>query len=200
MTQPLEHFDIYPKNHLINTTMKKHLLLLMTFGLLCTCSDDDVTFSETTTMRINHYKNTAIALEPVLTLLVQNGDNIETESWNNFYSTIEGFDYVPGYIYDLSVRIDQFGNPAADDGSFKYTLLEIIAKQEVPAETEFDINLKFNDYVFMTTDSGYQILNQIDIDCNTLCDTLDAQLENQDIVVGTFTRLSTNEIKLIELQ
>ncbi|WP_246288434.1 DUF4377 domain-containing protein [Winogradskyella costae] len=180
--------------------MKKHLLLLMTFGLLCTCSDDDVTFSETTTMRINHYKNTAIALEPVLTLLVQNGDNIETESWNNFYSTIEGFDYVPGYIYDLSVRIDQFGNPAADDGSFKYTLLEIIAKQEVPAETEFDINLKFNDYVFMTTDSGYQILNQIDIDCNTLCDTLDAQLENQDIVVGTFTRLSTNEIKLIELQ
>ena len=200
MTQPLEHFDIYPKNHLINTTMKKHLLLLMTFGLLCACSDDDVTFSETTTMRINHYKNTAIALEPVLTLLVQNGDNIETESWNNFYSTIEGFDYVPGYIYDLSVRIDQFGNPAADDGSFKYTLLEIIAKQEVPAETEFDINLKFNDYVFMTTDSGYQILNQIDIDCNTLCDTLDAQLENQDIVVGTFTRLSTNEIKLIELQ
>ncbi|MBU2930280.1 DUF4377 domain-containing protein [Winogradskyella psychrotolerans] len=180
--------------------MKKHLLLVMTIGLLCACSDDDVTASEITTMRINHYQNTAVGLEPVLTLLVQYGDTFGTESWNNFSSFIEGFDYVPGYIYDLSVRIDQIGNPAADAGSYKYTLLEVIAAQEIPAETEFDINLKLNDNVFVTTDSGYQLLNQIDIDCNTLCEALEALLENQDIVIGTFTRLGTNEIQLVELE
>lgn len=172
----------------------------MTIGLLYACSNDDVTFSETTTMRINHYKNTAIALEPVITLLVQYDDNIGTESWNNFYATIEGFDYVPGYIYDLSVRIDQFGNPAADDGSFKYTLLEVISVQEVAAETEFELNLKSNNNVFVTTDSGYQLLNQIDIDCNTLCDALDALLENQDVVVGTFKHLDNDVIQLIALE
>ncbi|WP_178983937.1 DUF4377 domain-containing protein [Winogradskyella helgolandensis] len=180
--------------------MKKYLLLVMTIGLLCACSDDDVTASEITTMRINHYQNTAIALEPVLTLLVQYGDSFGTESWNNLYSSIEGFDYAPGYIYDLSVRIDQIGNPAADAGSYKYTLVEVLAAQEIPAETEFDINLKLNDNVFVTTDSGYQLLNQIDIDCNTLCDTLDELLENQDIVVGTFKHSANNIIQLIALE
>ena len=180
--------------------MKKHLLLLLTIGLLCTCSDDDVTSSETRTMRINHYQNTAIALEPVITLLVQFDDDIGTDNWNNFYATIEGFTYVPGSIYDLSVRFDQFGNPAADDGSFKQTLLEVIAVQDVPNDTEFDINLKLDDNVFVTTDSGYQLLNQINIDCNTLCDDLDLRLEQQDIVVGTFTRLGTNDIQLIGLE
>ncbi|WP_179336542.1 DUF4377 domain-containing protein [Winogradskyella ludwigii] len=180
--------------------MKKHLLLLMAIGILCACSNDDVTFSEITTMRINHYQNTAIALEPVLTLLVQYDDNIGTNSWNNFYATIEGFNYVPGHIYDLSVRVDQFGNPAADDGSFKNTLLEVISVQDVPAETEFELNLKLNDNVFITTDSGYQLLNQIDIDCNTLCDTLDLLLENQDIIVGTFKHLDNDSIQLIELE
>ncbi|MDD3722927.1 MAG: hypothetical protein PHW92_10665 [Lutibacter sp.] len=43
-------------------------------------------------------------------------------------------------------------------------------------------------------------MNQIEIDCNNLCDSLDAKLENQDFVVGTFTRLQSDEIKLIELE
>lgn len=180
--------------------MKKHLLLLITIGILCSCSNDDVTASEITTIRINHYQNTAIALEPVLAFLVQYETNIGTNSWNNLYTTIEGFDYVPGTIYDLSVRIDQIGNPAADDGSFKYTLLDVISVQEVDNETLFDINLKINGQSFITTDSGYQLLNQIDIDCNSLCDALDTTLESQDFVVGRFKRLGTNEIQLIEIE
>lgn len=172
----------------------------MTISLLWSCSDDDITSSRTTTMRINHYQNTAMALDPVLSLLVQYDDDIGTENWNNLYATIDGFDYVPGYMYDISVRIDQIGNPAADAGSYEYTLLEVIAAQEVPTETEFEIILKLNDYVFITTDSGYQVLNQIDIDCNTLCDTLDELLENQDIVVGTFKHSANNTIQLIALE
>ena len=146
--------------------MKKHLLLLITISLLWSCSDDDITSSRTTTMRINHYQNTAMALDPVLSLLVQYDDNIGTENWNNLYATIDGFDYVPGNIYELSVRIDQIGNPAADAGSYEHTLLEVLAAQEVPAETEFDINLKLNDFVFVTTDSGYQVLNPDLVICN----------------------------------
>ncbi|MBF8149415.1 DUF4377 domain-containing protein [Winogradskyella sp. F6397] len=180
--------------------MKKHLLLLITIALLCACSNDDIVSSKITTMRVNHYQNTAMALDPVLSLLVQYDDNIGTEGWNNLYTTIDGFDYVPGYMYDISVRIDQIGNPAADAGSYEYTLLEVIAVQEVPTETEFEIILKLNDYVFITTDSGYQLLNQIDIDCNTLCDDLNVTLESQDIVVGTFKHLDDGDIQLLEIE
>ncbi|EPR71720.1 hypothetical protein ADIWIN_3167 [Winogradskyella psychrotolerans RS-3] len=180
--------------------MKKQILLLIIIGLFFSCTNDDDNDSQTVTMRINHYQNTAIALDPVIALLVQYDDNIGTTSWNNFYATIEGFNYVPGQVYDLSVRIDQIGNPAADDGAFKYTLLEVISEQEVPAETEFNINLKINGQNFITTDSGYQLLNQIDIDCNTLCDALDTLLESEDVVVGTFKHLDNNEIQLIELE
>lgn len=172
----------------------------MTIGILSSCSNDDDTNTQTVTMRVNHYQNTGIAEGLFLTLLVQEGDNIGTTNWNRLYTTIEGFNYVPGHIYDLSVAIEDIDNPPADASSLKYTLLKIISTQDVDDDTLFEINLKINGQSFMTSSSGYQILNEITIDCNTLCDELDSRLENQDFVVGTFKRLDTNEIQLMEVE
>ena len=62
------------------------------------------------------------------------------------------------------------------------------------------MDLKINGENFITTNSGYQLLNQIEIECENLCNELDMKLQNQDIVIGTFNRISSNEIRLIEIE
>lgn len=151
-------------------------------------------------MRINHYKNTGIGVDPLFTLLVQKGNNIGTDNWHKFYTNIEGFNYVPGKIYNLSVLVDQIDNPPADGSSLKYTLLKIKSTQVVNNETLFDIDLKINGQSFITTNSGYELLNQINIDCKALCDELNRTLYNQDFVVGTFKRLTNKKIQLIDIK
>ena len=180
--------------------MKKQILLLITIGILFSCSNDDVTESKTIEMRINHYQNTGIAVGPVLTLLVQEGDAIGTNKWSKFYSNIEGFNYVPGKIYNLTVKVESIKNPPADASSLKYTLVAVQSIQEVNSETLFDIDLKINGQSFVTTNSGYELLNQIKIDCNSLCTDLNTNILNQNFVVGTFKRVSNNEIRLVQLK
>ena len=179
--------------------MKKQILLLVIFGVLSSCSgDDDQT--QIIEMRVNHFQTTGFSIGPVLTLLVQKGDNIGTDNWTKFYSNIQGFAYEPGIVYSLSVKTEQIDNPPADGFSVKYTLLEVISKQEVDKETTFDIDLKVDGESFITTESGLKLLNQIDIDCSNLCDLLETTLQNQDFVIGTFKHISGNGIQLIELK
>ena len=179
--------------------MKKQFLLFITIVTLFSCSNDDDS-SRIINMRINHYQNTGIGVGPVLTLLVQEGNAIGTNNWNRFYTSIAGFDYVPGKIYNLSVKVEPIKNPPADGSSLKYTLLEVKSIQEVDNETLFDIDLKTNGQSFITANYGYKLLNQISIDCNGLCDQLESTVENKSSVTGTFKRLSSNEIKLIEIE
>ena len=179
--------------------MKKLLLLLVTLGSLCSCTKDDEQ-AETIAMRINHFQNTGIGEAAMLTLLVQTGDAIGTETWTKFYSTIEGFDYEPGRVYDVTLKTTPINNPPADGSAVSYTLLDITSTQEVPDETLFAIDLKINGENFITSDSGLQLLNQIDLDCNALCDELDTRLVNQDFVVGTFKRGANNALQLVSLQ
>ena len=184
--------------HLNN--MKTKILLLMIIGILFSCSNDDGNESQIIDMRINHFQNTGIAVGPVLTLLVQEGNNIGTDNWTKFYSNIAGFAYESGKIYNLSVKVESIDNPPADGSSLKYTLVELVSTQVIDNETLFDIDLKINGENFITTDSGLKLLNQIDIDCNNICNELETTIQNQDFVIGTFKRVSNNEIQLIELE
>ncbi len=176
--------------------MKKQILLLMMVGLFFACSNDDVQ-PQTIEMRVNHFQNTGIAESPVLTLLIQQGDDIGTDNWTKFYSTIEGFNYEPGIIYNLSIKSESIDNPPADGSSKKYTLLKVESTQEVDDETHFDIDLKVNRTSFVTTDAGLKLLNQINIDCEKLCDDLEIMLQNEDVVIGTFKWGNDNELQLM---
>lgn len=49
--------------------------------------------------------------------------------YQNFYSTIEGFDYQPGYTYRLKVSAENIENAAADASNVKYTLVRTISKR-----------------------------------------------------------------------
>ena len=199
-TQPFEKFTSYYQ--VTKTiTMKKQILILMILGILFSCSnnDDDDNHSQTIEMRVNHFQNTGIAEGLVLTLLIQEGNEIGTDTWTKFYSDIEGFDYLPGTIYNLSVKKESVINPSADGSSIKYTLLEVESTQNVDSEVLFDIDFKINGENFLTTESGLKLLNQIAVDCNNLCNQLESKLQSQDFVIGTFKRISNEEIQLVEL-
>ncbi|GAA3522515.1 hypothetical protein GCM10022393_41370 [Aquimarina addita] len=179
--------------------MRKQFLYLLVTGILCACTSEDTDPSYIIDMRINHYQNTGVGEGLFLTLLIQEGDNIGTDNWSKFYSPIDGFTYESGRIYDLSVLVEPIDHPPADGASSKYTLQEIKATQEVDSETLFNVDLKTDGQSFITTTSGFELLQQIKIDCTTLCDDLQIRLQNQNFVIGTFKRINSKEIQLITL-
>jgi hypothetical protein len=55
------------------------------------------------------------------------------EDYSYFYSTIEGFDYEPGYTYELLVEKTPVENPPADGSSIRWTLVEVVEKAPASA-------------------------------------------------------------------
>ena len=184
----------------MKTMMNKGTLLLMLIGALFSCTKDNAKSPKTIDMRINHYQDTGIGEGLYLTMLVQTGDAIGTDKWTKMYGGIEGFDYKPGYIYDLSVEVENIDNPPPDGSSTKTALKKVRSMEEVNNDTSFDISLKINGQNFVTNTAGYSLLNQIDIDCNNLCNALNTKLMEQDMVIGTFQHVNENSIKLIDIK
>ena len=54
------------------------------------------------------------------------------DEWQLFYNTIEGFQWEPGFFYELRVNVYQVENPPADGSSLRYELVEVVSK--IPVE------------------------------------------------------------------
>lgn len=52
--------------------------------------------------------------------------------WTLFYGRIEGFEYEPGFLYELQVREEHVPNPPADASSIRTVLLNVISKTAAP--------------------------------------------------------------------
>jgi len=61
-------------------------------------------------------------------MLIKQTQNSE---WQNFYDKIEGFDFVEGYNYKITVQITDVENPPADSSSKKYALVEVVEKNSI---------------------------------------------------------------------
>jgi hypothetical protein len=70
-----------------------------------------------------------VGVAPQQCLLVRESSEAD---YSYFYSTIEGFDYEPGYSYELLVEKSPVENPPADGSSIRWILVEVVEK--VPAE------------------------------------------------------------------
>ena len=55
--------------------------------------------------------------------------NEESQEWEFFYESIQGFDFVPGYIYTLKVRLEDRGTEIQDVGRYAYHLIEVLKKE-----------------------------------------------------------------------
>ena len=55
--------------------------------------------------------------------------NEERQEWHFFYDSIKGFDFEPGFIYRLKVRLEDRGTEIQDVGRYAYHLIEVLSKE-----------------------------------------------------------------------
>ena len=109
----------------------KHLYQVFILSLMISCSTS-VKDVDGTILRVNHYTVDCVGEMQGKCLLVQEGEMIGTEDWEYFYyeDSIIGFEYEPGYIYQIVVKKTKVPNPPQDASSIKYVLLRIISKEK----------------------------------------------------------------------
>ena len=88
---------------------------------------------EEKTIFIGPEKVECVGVGPMECYQVKEDPNAE---WQFFYDEIEGFEWEPGYTYEIRVAIHQVENPPADASSLRYELIEIIDKVETPVIPE----------------------------------------------------------------
>ncbi len=83
---------------------------------------------EETTLYVGPTQVDCVGEGPMTCMLVKTEPDGE---YTFFYNQIEGFDYVPGYEYELLVNVEEVANPPAGGSSLKYTLIEEVSATEV---------------------------------------------------------------------
>ncbi len=113
--------------------MKSYCISALLVIVMMACNGDETLEGVTVNMRVNSYTEPCIGLFEGTCLLVQEGDLIGTETWEYFYyeTSIEGFNYEAGYIYNLQVRKVTIKNPPMDASGIEYKLEKIISKEKV---------------------------------------------------------------------
>lgn len=106
----------------------KTLLIASVAALAFTaCSQSEKTDENNKIFRVASENRDCVGVGRQKCLLVKQEDESE---WSYFYSSINGFDYTPGYEYKLEVKTDKISNPPADASSIKYTLVRQISKEK----------------------------------------------------------------------
>ncbi|MGL4228807.1 MAG: DUF4377 domain-containing protein [Tannerellaceae bacterium] len=114
----------------MNITIKRILLAAaLLLGIVTTsCS----TSKNTQTLLINSEKIDCMGVAPMKCLQVKNLDKADAE-WETMYANIKGFEYEPGYIYKIKVKVKELDKKQvpADGSSIEYTLEKVISKEAV---------------------------------------------------------------------
>ncbi|UXX78773.1 DUF4377 domain-containing protein [Reichenbachiella carrageenanivorans] len=122
-------------------------LCLLSATMLCSCSDK----VEVKEYWVNSMRVACVGEGPRRCLQVQQGEQVESGAWEYFYSTIEGFDFKEGFIYQLAVSEKSIENPPADGSSIRYQLVEVLSK-------EFDPKVRLHD-LWVLEEMGEMVLD-----------------------------------------
>jgi hypothetical protein len=66
-----------------------------------------------------------VGIGPQTCMLVKESPDTD---WTYFYDGIDGFDFEPGFYYELRVLRHRVENPSADGSSFRYVLVRLVSK------------------------------------------------------------------------
>jgi hypothetical protein len=118
-----------------STSLIMVLLLSTGTALLAACTPPDsteptestTTGGEIVTLQVGPETVDCVGVAPQQCLLVR--ESTETD-YTYFYDTIVGFEYEPGYNYELLVEKTPVDNPPADSSSIRWTLVEVV--EQVP--------------------------------------------------------------------
>jgi hypothetical protein len=61
--------------------------------------------------------------------LIQQGKNMNSDTWEYFYDQIKGFEYEPGFVHKLLVAKEPVKNPPMDASSIRYILIKELSKE-----------------------------------------------------------------------
>ncbi|MGL6179874.1 MAG: DUF4377 domain-containing protein [Tannerellaceae bacterium] len=111
--------------HLILKRVLPAITLLMGIAF-SSCS----TSKNTQTFLINSEKVDCMGVAPMKCLQVKKLDKPNAE-WENMYTNIIGFDYEPGYIYKIKVKVKELDKKQvpADGSSIEYILEKVVSKE-----------------------------------------------------------------------
>jgi heat shock protein HslJ len=77
------------------------------------------------TVYVGPYQVDCVGVAPQKCLLVKEKPG---DDWTMRYDPIQGFDYEPGYEYELRILEEKVENPPADASSLRWTLVEVVSK------------------------------------------------------------------------
>lgn len=107
----------------------KFLLILLNLTLLAASSCAKEEKIQTEIWWINSAKVDCVGVGPMTCYQIQKTDQRESEKWELFYDDIEGFEYQPGYLYQVKVKIVKKPKPTpADASGLSFKLIEILQK------------------------------------------------------------------------
>lgn len=92
---------------------------------------------------------------PMECLQVKEG---KSKEWSNFYSSIEGFNYEPGYTYKLKViKTKREGAVPADASAYEYQLKKVVCKKKVKSNKSKEAVNYLNQKMILTELNGNKI-------------------------------------------
>ncbi|MGL5318993.1 MAG: DUF4377 domain-containing protein [Bacteroidales bacterium] len=111
----------------------KHILCTLFALLLISCATKSSSSGNTTELlRINSRQVDCMGVGPMKCLQVKYLDRSgeDKENWSNFYSEIEGFDYIPGFTYVLKIEKEMLDPKTvpADASRIRYKLVKVVSK------------------------------------------------------------------------
>lgn len=116
--------------------MKTFGLLFISF-LITNCGSTNIEH-QNSIFWIHSAKAVCIGVGKTTCFQIQRGNTVDiNKDWNLFYSQIIGFEYQPGFIYKLRLKVETIENPPADGSSIKYTLIEVLEKNK---DTRYNIH------------------------------------------------------------
>lgn len=109
----------------------KHFIAFVLILLTFSCATFKANKTNHVIYWVDSTKIPCTGVGPMQCLKIQKGETINEENWQNFYSTIEGFEFEAGYIYKLIVNEESKSkkNLAADASTISYTLIKELEKQ-----------------------------------------------------------------------
>ena len=178
------------------------LLAIIMFATSCS-NDDGSETTDTIQLFVNHFKTTSLTSFNTV-FLAQEDDRIGSDLYIEILG-ISGFEFEPGFTYQLTVERYTVRNPETDYTTSSYSLISIDSKTEVPFETTFTIPLtrifgssQYYNWVRGNTDAGFSIDNEIPIDCGGLCGPLDDIGNNPPQVVRGVFRHGEEGVYVLE--
>lgn len=114
------------------------IITILLLGSACSAQSRNIdeTLEDTgEILYISPYWQTCSGVGPMLCMQVKNDPAGE---WQLFYDRIEGFQYVPGFTYELKVKQEKVPNPPADASSIRTILVEEISRTAVESQPEIN--------------------------------------------------------------